>query len=183
MTKKRLALLVLAICVAAGLAAGILLLNNDDKQSSSVSKPKSSSNRSADPSVVPPPTSHTLACDLMDKKLAAKTLGQDALKSQPLPTSGTGDYSATSCEYSLNNKKASITLYKYRTAKTAQSDKKNVESRQLVLASDGKSVQEQPKSSVAVVKDRHVVTATVMSGGVYDPAASKQLAQDAAGKL
>lgn len=127
-----------------------------------------------------------LACDLLHTALVTKTIGAGAVKNETLPANGTKDYSSTSCEYAVGGaagKKATVTLYKYQTAKKAQADKTNVETSQLVFDQTHKQVVTQPKSSVGAVKGVYVITATVTSGGKYDPEASKQLAQEVINQL
>lgn len=191
-TRKKIALLCIAFLVISGLlATGGILVHNKNTMNASYNSQKQNTTKkqtvdSTKPTAklkVPAATANKTACDLFDAKIAASIIGAGAIKNDKLPASGNLEFISTSCEYTTSNKKAAITLYKYPSPEKAIAGKSNAETQQLVLEDGGKKTSIQPKTSVAEVKGKFVVTVTVTNSDKFDTASSQQLLKYIAGKL
>ncbi len=186
--KKLLApIIILALLLVFGIVF-ILTQQTDKKQPSNPVKTTTKQKASHSETAKNPegPTGGSIdknACDLLDSKLAIKTVGEGAVKNDKLTTFRTADYKSTSCEYAANNKKVSVTLYEYLSAEKAEADKTNAETKQMVVTDGGKTTSLQPKSSVAEVKGKFVVTVTVTVTDKFDSDSSGQLLKDIIAKL
>lgn len=128
-------------------------------------------------------TTNKRACELMSDEFAAKIIGEGAVKNDKLPSINNAEYSSNSCEYNAGNKKATLTLYKYPDEQRAAAAKDTVQKQVIVPSADGKTTSTQPRQSAASVKGQYVITATVVTGTVFNSDSSNQLLNEAISKL
>ncbi len=186
--RKKIMIIILGLAMLLALGLAIFLTrHSNNKQSSdnkTVSKQKIDQTKPLKAPVAPTSgTIHKQACDLLTEKLAIATVGQGAAKNNKLPSLQGQDFRASSCEYAATNKKVTVSLYEYTTADKAVAAKDSDATQQTVSEDGGKTTSIQPKTSAAEVKNKFVVTVTVMSGDKFDSDSSQKLLKDITGKL
>ncbi|HUC20016.1 MAG TPA: hypothetical protein VMR98_00790 [Candidatus Polarisedimenticolaceae bacterium] len=168
----------LIVLIIGGLTA--LLLYNSSPP------PKKDSQAAEAPGAPKPPSAKNTvksACDLLDDKLAAKVIGEGAVKNNKLVAFTTLEYSSLSCEYSVGSKKANLILYRYATEALATSNQAKVQKQEQVASADGKTTGTQPRQSVVSANGKAVLSASVTDNGQYDAQKSQLLLEEARKKL
>ncbi len=189
MTISRKIKLIIVVCliVTTGLVIGLVVSkksNNEQASNNSNSSASFDQKDAPETPIVPiEKNPKKNACDLLENNLVAEIIGQGAVKNDKLTTITTADYHSTICEYTANNQKVNIILYEYSDKGKVESSKSKSQTEMVVLSPDGKTSSVQPRQSEAAVKDKYIVSASVISGSTYSPENSKKVLDEAMKRL